>query len=164
MDAVTKTAIAKVFKDKELKLARKELKTGTHPVSGVFRIEGELAVAEDHKIAATASLLNKEFLALVLHHAGITREHAKKVIGEVAEGYLVNWKGTNEDKKAAKEAREKAIAEYDPKGDLASIFSDFAAKLPEVPRTGAVKFKGTVVASQPLPVVGEVVADEVAAA
>ena len=164
MDAITKTAIAKIIKDKELKADRKELKVGIHQVSGVFRIEGELTVAEDQEIAATASLLNKEFLALVLHHAGITREHAKKVISKVANGYLSNWKGTDEDKKAAKEAREAAVAEYDPEGDLASVFSDFANELPKVPRTGAVKFKGAVVASKPLAAVEEAAIEEAAVA
>ncbi len=137
-------AVAKGISSKESKSARAELEAGEHRVSGTFTVDGTLLIAEDQEIKATASLLNKEFLALVLHHAGITRDHAKKVIGEVAEDYLIDWSGSKEDKKAAKKARKAAVAEYDPEGKIAGAFDEFAEDLPKVPRAGKVTFKGAV--------------------
>jgi len=137
-------AIAKGVSSKESKQARAELEPGEFPVSGSFTVDGTLKVAEDQEIAPTASILNKEFLVLVLNHAGVTREAAAKVISEVANSYLVDWTGTKEDKKAAKAERKAKVAEFDPEGDIAAIFDDLKESLPKISRAGKVTFEGAI--------------------
>lgn len=143
-NSIETVAIAKAINSKDAKAARKDLTVGTHKVDTVVRVSGDLVVGKDSEVAATCSILNKDFMILVMQHAGITREHAAKVISEVAEGYLVDWTGSKEDKKAAKEARKEAVAKYDPEGKVAGVFEDLTASLPNVPRKGKVSFKGVV--------------------
>ena len=130
---------------RDAKAARKELEVGEHNVNATVKLQGTLTVAEDQEIAPTASLLNLEFLSLVLHHAGVTREAAAKAIEEVAGEYLVDWTGSKEDKKAAKAARKERVAAIDPEGKFKAVVDSFKEKLPKVPRAGKVVFKGEVV-------------------
>lgn len=137
MKNVTEMALAKV-KTKPAKMA-----AGRHEVNTVVRLTGEIVVAEDQQIAPTASLMSVDFLLLTLKAAGVTREHAMKVIEEVAGEYLVDWTGTKEDKKAAKKARKDAVLAFDPDNKGKEVFDKFKAGLPTIPRNGAVKFEGT---------------------
>lgn len=146
MKDITTIAVSKAVsgKTKAAKAARSALTVGTHPVSTMVHFDGTLTVEDDQMIAATASLMNEDFLSLVLHHAGITRESALKAIEAVAGDYLVDWKGSDEDKKAAKAARKAKLEQLDPDGKLSGIFSTFKASLPKIPRAGKVTFKGAV--------------------
>jgi len=146
MKNATTIAITKVVsgRSKDAKAARAALKPGEYPVDATVHITGTLRVGEDHDITPTASILNQEFLALVLHHAGITREAAANLIEKVADEYLIDWTGSKEDKDAAKAARKAKVAEIDPDGKIESIFADFKAALPRIPSAGKVTWKGNV--------------------
>jgi hypothetical protein len=126
------------------KEARAALTPGVHSVNEMVRLTGDLVVSEDGERSPTSSLLSVDFMLMVLHRCGVTRDSAMSVISEIAEEYLVDWTGSKEDKKKAKEARKKALAEYDPNGKGKAIFEDFKGKLPKTPTKGAVKFEGTV--------------------
>lgn len=146
MKDLTTMAISKAIggTTKAAKEARKAMTVGEHPISAMVHLDGIISVEEDQQITPTASLMNEDFLALVLHHAGITRESALKAIEAVAGTYLVDWKGTKEDKKAAKAARKSQVAKFDPEGKMAEKFANFKANLPKIPRVGKVTFKGSV--------------------
>lgn len=146
MNSTTTMAISRAISgtSKDAKAARETLTVGEHEVNVVVHLQGKLKVEEDQEIASTASLLSEDFLALVLHHAGITREHALKVIEDVAGNYLADWTGSKEDKKAAKAARAAKVAEFDPEGRMSAVFDAFKARLPKTPRKGAVSFVGKV--------------------
>jgi len=146
MNDLTTMAISKAVSgtSKAAKDARNALTVGEHRVSATVRLDGVLRVEADQEITPTASLLNEDFLALVLHHAGITREAAARAIEAVASDYLVDWTGSKEDKAAAKAARKAKVASFDPEGKLATFFEGFKSRLPKVPRAGKVEFKGVV--------------------
>lgn len=140
MDTATLIALAKGLK------AKGELPVGEHTVNAdvTLHVEGTVKVGDDQMIAPTASLMSVEFLLLTLRAAGVTREAAMEAISSVADGYLVDWTGSKEDKKAAKAARKSAVAEFDPEGKGAKVFDEFKSQLPKIPRKGAVKFEGDV--------------------
>jgi len=144
MKNATTIAITKVVsgRSKAAKEARKALEPGEYDIDTTVHITGTLKVGEDHTIAPTASLLNQEFLALVLHHAGITRDAAANVIKKVADDYLVNWTGSDEDKASAKEERKALVAAFDPEGKIEGIFAEFKDTLPQIPSKGKVTWKG----------------------
>jgi len=144
MENATTIAVTKGVKAKIAKEARGNMNPGSYDVDTTVRIKGTLKVGEDRDIAATASILNKEFLVLVLHNAGITRKAAARVIEEVAGDYLTNWTGSDEDKDAAKAARKAKVAEFDPEGKIAAIFDGFKDTLPRIPSKGKVTWKGNV--------------------
>jgi len=146
MDTLTTLAITKALSasSKTVKNARSAVSTGEHAVCATVKLEGVLKVQEDQEITPTASLLNLEFLALVLHCAGVTRESAVRAIEAVSSEYLVDWTGSKEDKKAAKAARKARVEEFDPEGKLSAIFDTFKNSLPKIPRAGKVTFKGDV--------------------
>lgn len=135
--AVSKSIAAKVAKS-----ARDELGPGAYPVDTVVRITGTLSVLEDTEKTSTSTLLNEDFLSLVLHHAGITRERAAEVISEIAGEYMEEWTGSKEDKKAAKKARQERVKAFDPEGKISKIFADVKARVPRTPVRGSVKFAG----------------------
>jgi hypothetical protein len=143
----TTIALTKVVsgKSKDTKVARACLKPGEYKVDTTVHVVGTMRVAEDNDIAPTVSILNTDFLALVLHHAGITREASAKLIKEIADDYLIDWTGSEEDKKKAKAARKAKVAEIDPEGKIRAIFDDLKASLPRIPAKGKVTWKGTVV-------------------
>lgn len=129
---------------KVAKNARAALEPGRHGVNELVRLTGELVVHEDGDRASTASLMSPDFLMLVLHRCGVTRESAMSVISEVATEYLKDWTGSKEDKKAAKAARKAALEEYDPSGKGQAVFDEWKARIPRTPTKGAVKFEGTI--------------------
>jgi len=147
MKDLTTIAVSKAIGGgtKAAKSARQSLTVGEHKINAVVNLDGVLKVEEDQMILATASILNEDFLTLVLHHAGVTRESALTAISKVAGGYLTDWTGSTEDKKAAKAQRKAQVLKFDPEGKLSSIFQEFKATLPKVPRAGKVTFKGSVV-------------------
>ena len=147
MKDLTTIAISKAISGstKAAKDARQALTVGKHQVNALVNLDGVLTVEEDQMIAATASILNEDFLTLVLHHAGVTRESALKAIQMVAKDYLTDWTGSKEDKKAAKDLRKAQVAKFDPEGKLSGIFTEFKTGLPKVPRAGKCTFAGSVV-------------------
>jgi len=146
MKDATTIALTKVIsgRSKDAKNAREALEPGEYVVDTTVHITGTMKVGEDHDIAPTASILNADFLTLVLHHAGITRDAAAKVIEEVAGDYLIDWTGSDEDKADAKAARKAKIEEIDPDGKIKAIFADFKNSLPRIPSKGKVTWKGSV--------------------
>ena len=146
MKNLTTIAVSKAISGstKAAKEARAALTVGKHEVHAVVNFDGVLTVEEDQEITPTASILNEEFLALVLHHAGITRESALRTVSLVAKDYLADWTTSKEDKKAAKAMRKAQVAKFDPEGRLSGIFQEFKATLPKIPRAGKVTFKGSV--------------------
>ena len=145
MKDATRIAVGRVVsgKAKADKEARANLKPGEYNIDTTVHITGKLTVGEDHTIAPTSSLLNKEFLVLVLNHAGITRKAAMSSIERVAEDYLVNWTGSKEDKEAAKVARKERVADFDPDGAVEAFFDGFKKTLPQIPSKGKVTWKGS---------------------
>lgn len=146
MNSITTIAISKAISAsaKATKEARKALDAGTYNVKTTVELEGTLVVGEDEEATATASLLNEEFLALVLHHSGITKQAALNAIQKVADEYLVNWTGSDADKKAAKEARKELVAKYDPEGNVKKTIDSVKKRLPKIKKAGKVKFNGQV--------------------
>lgn len=144
MNNVETLAMSKAAVTKKVVDARKNVTAGKYHVDMTVRVRGDLSVGEDTETTPTASLLSVDFLLLAFHAAGITRKAAMKAIGNVADGYLVNWTGSKEDKEKAKEARQEALDSYDPDGKMKELFSRFKDDLPKVPKKGSVKFKGEV--------------------
>ncbi|MBN2258122.1 MAG: hypothetical protein JW704_09885 [Anaerolineaceae bacterium] len=138
MDNKLATALQKA------KIKTEKLPVGKHEVNGLVRINGEIEVKEDQEVTPTASILSVDFLLLTLRAAGVTREAALNAIADVAQDYLVDWTGSDSDKKAAKKARKAAIEAFDPEGKGKAAFDEFKATLPKVPRAGSVVFEGVV--------------------
>jgi hypothetical protein len=141
LNAIETIALSKAISDKAAKAAREGLESGL--VDFQVRVVGSVNVAADQMIAPTASLMNEDFLVLVLRHAGITREAAMKAMKDAASEYLVGWTGSDEDKAAAEAARKSLVEEYNVES-VAASFKAVVASLPQIPRKGAVKFEGTV--------------------
>jgi hypothetical protein len=137
-------ALSKAVKDKAAKTARKELKPGEYTVDMNVHLTGVLKINEDTSKVPTSTLLNQEFFALVLHHAGVTREAAVKVINEVASDYLADWTDKERDGKAAKAARKEKVEEFDPEGKIKAVFDGVKAKIPKTPVAGSASFAGEV--------------------
>jgi hypothetical protein len=144
MNNIETLAMNKAVTKKVVDASRKNVTAGKYHVDMTVRVRGDLSVGEDTETTPTASLLSVDFLLLAFHAAGITRKAAMKAIGNVADGYLVNWTGSKEDKEKAKEARQEALDAYDPDGKMKELFSSFKDDLPKVPKKGSVKFKGEV--------------------
>lgn len=135
------TVTAKAMKSVK---AEEKLTQGRYPVNTVVRITGDVVVGKDTDKKATNCLLSKEFFMMVLKASGITREAAMTTVEAVAASYLREWTGSDEDKKAAKKAREEALAEYDPDGKGVELFDKCAASLPRIPVAGSTKFEGEI--------------------
>jgi hypothetical protein len=144
MDNIKNLIMSKAVTKKVLDESRRNVTAGKYHVDMTVRVRGDLSVGEDTETTPTASLLSVDFLLLAFHAAGVTRGAAMKAIGNVADGYLVNWTGSKEDKEKAKEARQEALDSYDPDGKMKELFSRFKDDLPKVPKKGSVKFKGEV--------------------
>lgn len=144
MNNIETLAMSKAVTKKVVDASRKEVTAGKYSVDMTVHIKGDLSVGRDTEVIPTASLLSVDFLLLAFHSAGITRKAAMKAIKNVADGYLVNWTGSEEDKERAKEARQEALESYDPEGKMKELFSNFKAELPKVPKKGSVKFKGEI--------------------
>lgn len=144
MNNIETLAMSKAVTKKVVDASREEVTAGKYFVDMTVHIKGDLSVGRDTEVTPTASLLSVDFLLLAFHSAGITRKAAMKAIKNVADGYLVNWTGSEEDKERAKEARQEALKAYDPEGKMSKLFSSFKADLPKVPRKGNVTFKGKI--------------------
>jgi hypothetical protein len=131
-------------RSKDYKEARAQLEPGEYDIDTTVRVKGKIKVSPDTLGTPTSSLLNQDFLALVLHHAGITRDSAVKILDKVASDYLSGWTGSDEDKKKAKEARKEAVSKFDPDGKIKEVFDNFKASLPVIPSKGKIKWKGSV--------------------
>jgi len=140
MNIVTKNALVK-----GIKIAKDEkVKEGRHHVNTVVRITGDVVVGKGYDRDSTLSLLTKEFFAMILHASGITREAALDKVSKVAEIYLKEWTGTDEEKADAKKIREEAMALYDFDGKCSVMLADVVKKLPKTPVAGSVKFEGEI--------------------
>lgn len=135
------TVLAKAMKSVK---AEDKLSQGRYHVNTVVRIVGDVVVSKDTDKKATNCLLSKEFFMMVLKASGITREAAMATVEAVASGYLKEWTGSDEDKKAAKKAREESLSEYDPDGKGIDLFDKCASSLPRVPVSGSTKFEGEI--------------------
>ena len=140
MEKLTTIAISKLVSStsKEYKNARQSLEPGEYEIDTTLQIQGSIKVGEDYESTPTCSLLNQEFLMLVLHHAGITRSSALKILEQTATLYLKDYNGSAADKKAAKEARKQMIASFDPEGKVSEIFESFKESLPKIKSNGKV--------------------------
>lgn len=146
MEALTTMALSKAVntKSKEAKAARAEMSVGSHNVDVTVRLKGVVTVGSDTSKASTNTLLNQEFLQLVLYNAGVTRNAAIEIVSRVAEEYMMCWDGSEEGKKEAKKTRQAVVKQFDPEGKIAAIFNKAKDRLPRTHVKGAVKFKGTV--------------------
>lgn len=131
----------KAIKDKDAKEARENIFPGEYNVNFTVSVSGKVKVADDTEATPTASLMSVEFLLLALHYAGADNKKAMSAINKVSKKYLIDWSGTEEEKKAAKAAREKKIKSIDPYGKTMEIFDKFKNKLPKIPRAGRVSIK-----------------------
>jgi len=130
---------------KEYKGARGALGVGKHEVDATVHISGTLTIEPDTDKASTASILNEDFLCLVLHHAGITRKSAIKVIEDIAEDYLFGWDGSDEAREQAKEDRKAKMREIDPDGDIKEMMKDLKNRLPRTPSRGMALWDGVAI-------------------
>ena len=144
MENSTTLAITKSVSKKETTGARSGLEPGEYEVDTTVRITGKLKVGKDYEKRATASILNQEFLMLVLHYGGFTRDAAVALLGKVASDYLNDWDGSDEDKEAAKKRRKAEVEKFDPEGKVQAIFDEFKGSLPMIPSKGKVSWKGSV--------------------
>jgi hypothetical protein len=164
MEAITKIVISKSFpaNSNATKEAREGLPVGTHKVDTTVHIQGELEVQEDYKKTPTSTILNEEFLSLVLHHAGVTRKSAVEAISKIADEYMDSWAGKGESGKEAKKLRKEKVKEFDPEGNVAKAIKGIKDRLPKVPCKGSVSFSGSLVqveASEDLGVEPDVTSD-----
>ena len=141
------------------KAARGALKVGSYKVNDTVQITGEITVKEDTEARSTSSILNVEFMLMVLKASGATREASVKAIEAVADDYLQNWIGDGIDKKEAKKARQAKLAKYDPEGKAMAAWDAMIDRLPLTPKKGACSFKGEIKAIE-MPKITEVQAEE----
>ena len=80
MNNINTVAIAKVVKERALKIARNELGPGEYAINQLFLVEGTLKVGEDYKKTPTTSIPILDAMALLVHDAGITGPHALAAI------------------------------------------------------------------------------------
>lgn len=137
---------------KSAKKARGGLEPGVYDVDTVVRVKGQVKIGDDYEKTSTSSILNQEFLMLVLHHAGVTRHAAVSVMKKIADEYLQDWKGSKEDKKAAKAARKEMVEKFDPDGKIEGVLDAFKQAVPKISCKGAVKWEGEVEAINSIPV------------
>ena len=140
MNSATKIAICNAIDSKVKKAARADLTAGEYEVDQVVHVQGTVTIGEDTERTSTSSLINEEFLTLVLKMSGCTRDRAAEIIETVSTEILDGWKG---DKKAAKATRKAAVEAYDPDGTIKAMFDKVKESVPKTPTKGKVKFKGT---------------------
>jgi len=154
-------ALTKSVGGKAADAAREALAPGEYMVDAAVQLQGVLVVGEDTTKTATSSILNQAFVALCLHHAGITREGIATIMQRVAADYLAGWVGSPADREVAETKRAQLIADLGLEDQLAMIQQMVAAQLPPIPVRGRVSFKGSVNVLDPT---AEQEADEVLAA
>jgi hypothetical protein len=140
MNAATQIAIVNAIDSKSKKAARAELTAGEYEVDQMVHVSGTVKVSEDTTRTSTSSLINEEFLMLVLKRSGCTRDGAAEIIKNVATEIL---EGDKKDKKEAKKARKAAIADFDADGTIKTMFDKIKAEIPRTATKGRVKFVGT---------------------
>jgi hypothetical protein len=126
MDANLKALVTKVWKDKEL-----ALDPGAHYIDDVITIHvsGTVVKQKDAMVAPTTSLPTIMVLALFWEKAGITRDHALRMLKEAVTEAMANGK----DKDEQIEARIK-----DVEAAVKAVREDLIAKLPKQKRAGRV--------------------------
>jgi hypothetical protein len=112
--------------------ARDALAAGTYEVDELVHVHGTLTVGKDYETTPTVSLPVKEILALFVARAGFTREHTMALLVDCVSD-AIDKSGHGAGEVASKV---EAVDEY-----LEAIKKDVLAKLPKVPRKGAVKAK-----------------------
>jgi hypothetical protein len=148
-------ALAKAVASKEAQAARQRLRPGSHKVDVTVHISGDLRVAEDTEKASTSAFLSEDVLLLALHYAGCTREAALRIVEQLTTDAMRGWTGSEDDKKAAKEARQAAVAEFDIEGAMRERFAELKRRAPRTPVAGGVQFKGEVEVVERPTAVGE---------
>ena len=81
MEAIIVRALADVL-GKESKKSRDQIKVGDHAIDTTvtLRVTGTVEVAEDEDYTPTTDIPLKLTLALFMHHAGVTGEHAMNAL------------------------------------------------------------------------------------
>ena len=129
MDANIKALIAKTWKNETV-----DLEVGTTFVDEVLtiRVSGTVVKQKDAMVAPTTSLPLIKILALFWEKAGITRDHALRMLKEAATDAIANGKDTDEQIEARMNDVEAAVK---------AVKTDLIAKLPKVKRSGRVVTK-----------------------
>lgn len=121
-------ALAKAVDAKTSKAARGGISPGNHPVDFSVRITGTLTVREDTSKKATANVLRRSTLALVLHRAGVQREWITANLGSILTEVLA----------LDSDAEEELLVRFP---EIAAAFRHvdaIVADLPPIPVAGAV--------------------------
>jgi hypothetical protein len=143
MTAIEILALDKALKKKDAEWARKAVVSGTFPVDVTVRLCGDVSVGEDTKKKSTNSFLSEDFLIMVLHMAGCTRDRAAEIIETVATACLVTA-ANSEDKDEAKRVREAMVEKFDSDGFIRETIAGIKERIPMTPVKGSVSFKGAV--------------------
>jgi hypothetical protein len=129
MNPVIQLALAKVIADKDAKIARGGVNSGTHLVDMTVRISGRMTVGEDYDTAPTVSIPLKETMALLLHRMGFQRDKAIEILREVmSEAIDLDGKGQGA-----------LLAMPFINDAMAMVENDVIANLPRQNRKGVVK-------------------------
>ncbi len=143
LTAMEMLALDKALKKKDTDWARAAVVPGSYPVDVMVRLTGDVSVGEDTKKKSTNSFLSEDFLIMVLHMAGCTRDRAAEVIETVATACLITA-ANSADKDEAKRVREALIEQYDTDGFIRETIAGIKERIPMTPVRGAVSFKGAV--------------------
>jgi hypothetical protein len=129
MDSNIKALIAKTWKNESV-----DLEVGTTFVDEVLtvRVSGTVVKQRDSMVAPTTSLPLITILALFWEKAGITRDHALRMLKEAVTEAMTNGKDTDEQIEARMKDVEAAVK---------AVKTDLIAELPKVRRSGRVVTK-----------------------
>ncbi len=127
-DNTVKNLISRVWKSESL-----DLEPGSHYVDEVVtvRVSGTVEKKSDQLVAPTASLPLITILALFWEKAGITRDHAMRILKEAITEGMQQGKTT--------ELIESRMKDVDTA--VKAVKTDLIAKLPKVKRSGRVVVK-----------------------
>ena len=132
MNNLQKIVIAKSFSEKEIKLARAEIRPGQYEIDFIVRFRGILSVAQDTEKSSTVSIPLLPALALALRYAGITGQAAQKAILAGVKAALLQKESPADVLSAGLE------------GEIERLKKEIQKSLPKTPVKGKVKFTGTI--------------------
>ncbi len=137
MNDATKIAIANAINAKDKKAARAGLSSGTYEVDEVVHVSGTVKVLEDTSRSST--IINEEFLLLVLKMSGCTRDRSAEIIETVSTKIL---EGEKLNKREAKKARKEEVEKFDADGSIRAMLDKIKETIPRTPVKGKVEFDG----------------------
>lgn len=129
MDATVKALLAKVWKDESL-----DLEIGTTFVDEVvtIHVSGSVVKHVDQMVAPTTSIPMIPVLALFWEKAGVSRDHALRMLREAITEAMQNGKSKDEQIEARIKDVEKAVE---------AVKTELIAKLPKQKRAGRIVTK-----------------------